>query len=170
MLFSGDALRLCKCDGVPYLCNRLKCYLSGDALHGSGSRINPIKCHRSCVIHYFPDPLGSLHMYIQHFVYVFVNDSLPKSLSHIFEYNRDIHRHNTRHNNDPRPLKTNSDIMRRSLLCRGPILWMDLNIRNLRTKHIFKKESCKIFYEHTRLNHREWCTFSTKHRLGLHLQ
>ena len=36
-------------------------------------------------------------MYIQHFVYEFVNDSLPKSLSHIFEYNRDIHRHNTRH-------------------------------------------------------------------------
>ena len=26
-------------------------------------------------------------MYIQHFVYEFVNDSLPKSLSHIFEYN-----------------------------------------------------------------------------------
>ena len=23
----------------------------------SGSRINPIKCYRSCVIHYFPDPL-----------------------------------------------------------------------------------------------------------------
>ena len=58
MLFSGDALRLCKCCGVPqmYLCNRLKCYLSGDVLHGSGSRINPIKCRR-CVIHYFPDPL-----------------------------------------------------------------------------------------------------------------
>ena len=80
-------------------------------------------------------------MYIQHFVYEFVNDSLPKSLSHIFEYNRDIHRHNTRHSNDPRPLKANSDIMRRSLLCRGPILWIDLNIdiRNSRTKHIFKK-------------------------------
>ena len=46
--------------GVPqmYLCNRFKCYISGDALHGSGSRINPIKCHRSCVIHYFPDPLA----------------------------------------------------------------------------------------------------------------
>ena len=60
MLFSGDALRLCKCDGVPriYLCNRLKCYLSGDALHGSGSRIHPIKCHRICVIHYFPDPFS----------------------------------------------------------------------------------------------------------------
>ena len=43
-------------------------------------------------------------MYIQHFVYEFVNDSLPKSLSHIFEYNRDIHRHNTRHSYDPRPL------------------------------------------------------------------
>ena len=80
-------------------------------------------------------------MYIQHFVYEFVNDSLPKSLSHIFEYNRDIHRHNTRHSNDPRPLKAISDIMRRSLLCRGPILWIDLNIdiRNSRTKHIFKK-------------------------------
>ena len=80
-------------------------------------------------------------MYIQHFVYQFVNDSLPKSLLHIFEYNRDIHRHNTRHSNDSRPLKANSDIMRRSLLCRGPILWIDLNIdiRNSRTKHIFKK-------------------------------
>ena len=73
-------------------------------------------------------------MYIQHCVYEFVNDSLPKSLSHIFEYNRDIHRHNTRHINDPRPLKANADIMRRRLLCRGPILWMDLNIdiRNCR--------------------------------------
>ena len=30
VLFSEDALRLCKCDGVPrmYLYNRLKCYLS----------------------------------------------------------------------------------------------------------------------------------------------
>ena len=42
-----------------YLCN---CYLSGDALHGSGSRINPIKCYRSCAIHYFQDPPGSLQL------------------------------------------------------------------------------------------------------------
>ena len=49
---------------------RPKCYLSGDAFHGSGSRINPIKCHRTCVIHYFPDPLGSLHIYIHDNLYV----------------------------------------------------------------------------------------------------
>ena len=66
VLFSGNALRLYKCYGIPrmYLCNRLKCYLWGDALHGSGSRINPIKCHRSCVIHYFPNPPGSLHVWL----------------------------------------------------------------------------------------------------------
>ena len=62
------------------------------------------------------------NMYIQHLVYGFVNDSLPKSLSHIFKYNRDIHRHHSGHSNNPRPLKANSDIMRISLLCRGPIL------------------------------------------------
>ena len=38
-----------------------KCYLSGDDLHGSGSQINHVECHRTCVIHYYPDPLGSLH-------------------------------------------------------------------------------------------------------------
>ena len=47
-------------------------------------------------------------MYIQPFGYEFVNDSLPKSLSHMFEENRDIHRHNTRHSNDSMPLKANS--------------------------------------------------------------
>ena len=64
MLFSGDVLRLCTCYSIPqmYLCNWLKCYLSGDALHGSKSRINPIKCYRSCAIHYFLDPPGSLQL------------------------------------------------------------------------------------------------------------
>ena len=37
----------------------LKCYLSGDALHGSGSRLNPIKRHLCCDL----KPLSSLHMY-----------------------------------------------------------------------------------------------------------
>ena len=31
------------------------------------SRINPIKCYRSCVIHFFQDPPGSLH--IEEFIY-----------------------------------------------------------------------------------------------------
>ena len=49
--------------GIPGLRAILwRCYLSGDALHGSVSRINPIKCYQSCVIHYFPDSPGSLQL------------------------------------------------------------------------------------------------------------
>ena len=44
-----------------YLIFGLSATTRGDALHGSGSRINPIKCYRSCVIHSFQDPPGSLH-------------------------------------------------------------------------------------------------------------
>ena len=45
-----------------YLCNWLKCYLSGDDLHGSGSRINPIKCYRELCYTLFPSPPGSLQL------------------------------------------------------------------------------------------------------------
>ena len=54
-----DRSRVGSFPSVP--CNCLKCYRSGDALHGSGSLINPIKCYRSCAMHYFQDPPGSLH-------------------------------------------------------------------------------------------------------------
>ena len=42
---------LYECDSILriYLYVWLKCYLSGDALHGSGSRINPIKRYLCCV-------------------------------------------------------------------------------------------------------------------------
>ena len=33
-----------------------------------------------------------------------------------------------------------------------------------------KRIIVQIIYEHTKLNHKEWCTFFAKHRLGLHLQ
>ena len=45
---------------VPYAW--LKCYLSGDALHGSGSRIIPIKRYRCCVTSYSQTPLVRYNM------------------------------------------------------------------------------------------------------------
>ena len=48
MLLSGDALRPRECDSVLRM-YQYKCYLSGDALHGSGTQINPIKRHLCCV-------------------------------------------------------------------------------------------------------------------------
>ena len=67
MLFSGDVLRVCKCDGVPQM--YLYIGLSATSLEmistaQLGSQINPVKCHRTCVIHYYLDPLG-LILYVQ---------------------------------------------------------------------------------------------------------
>ena len=67
VLLSGDVLRLCECDSILRMYVWLKCYLSGDALHGSGSRINPTKHYRCCVTSYSkmlppPPPPGSLQL------------------------------------------------------------------------------------------------------------
>ena len=51
MLLAGGALQLYKCVSILhiYLYVCLKCYLSGDDIHGSGSRINPIKRYLCCI-------------------------------------------------------------------------------------------------------------------------
>ena len=53
---------LYECDSILriYLYVWLKCYLSGDPLHGSGSRINPIK--RYLCYKFIPKPISSLQL------------------------------------------------------------------------------------------------------------
>ncbi len=78
---------------------------------------------------------------ILQFMYSLVNGKLPLPLQHIFEYQRDIHGYITRHVNDPRPMRANTELMNKSLLCRGPQMWMELegNIKAAKTKKIFKR-------------------------------
>ena len=102
--------------------------------------------------------LRDMYMYIQHFVYEFVNDILPEALSHIFEYNRDIPRHNTRHGNDPRPPKANSDIMRKSLIQGSNFLdGSKYRHQELENQTYFQETSYATLSTKIQLNHREWC-------------
>ena len=48
------------------------------------------------------------------YMYIFVNDDLPAPLLETFVYHRDVHTHATRHQNDPKPPKANSDLLARS--------------------------------------------------------
>ena len=52
------------------------------------------------------------------------------------------HEHNTRHSSDPRSPSVNSNVMRRSFLYMGPILWMNLDdqVKSSKSKSIFKRK------------------------------
>ncbi len=75
------------------------------------------------------------------FMYDFVNGLLPEPLLGIYRYHGNIHEHETRHSTDPRPPKVNSEAMRRSLLYKGPCLWLtlDYHMKSSRSKLVFKK-------------------------------
>ena len=79
---------------------------------------------------------------IKQFVYEFVNMTLPNPLLATYTYHGDRHEHNTRHNTDPRSPSVNSNVMRRSFLYMGPILWMNLDdqVKSSKSKTIFKRK------------------------------
>ena len=68
-----------------------------------------------------------------------MNDDLPAPVLETFVYHRDVHTHATRHQNDPKPPK--SDLLARSCICKAPIIWMnqEQSIRNANSKSIFKR-------------------------------
>ena len=85
--------------------------------------------------------LKDLHdVHVCTFMYAYVNGKVPVPLSTIYDQNREGHRHNTRHANDPKLPKCQTDLARRSLLYRGPLLWMDLQhpMKTSATKQTFK--------------------------------
>ena len=79
---------------------------------------------------------------IKQFVYEFVNMTLPNPLLATYTYHGDRHEHNTRHSTDPRSPSVNSNVMRRSFLYMGPILWMKLDdqVKSSKSKSIFKRK------------------------------
>ena len=84
------------------------------------------------------------------YMYRFVNDDLPAPLLETFVYHRDVHTHATRHQNDPKPPKANSDLLARSFICKAPIIWMNLDqsIRNANSKSTFKRIIKKSMISH----------------------
>ena len=60
---------------------------------------------------------------IKQFVYEFGNMTLPDPLLATYTYHGYIHEHNTRDSTDPRSPIVNSNVLRRSFLYMGPILW-----------------------------------------------
>ena len=69
-------------------------------------------------------------------MYRFVNDDLPAPLFETFVYHRDVHTCVTRHQNDPKPLKANSDLVATSCICKSTMIWMnqDKSIKNAKNK------------------------------------
>ena len=75
-------------------------------------------------------------------IYDFVNQRLPDPLLDLYIYHGDSHDHETRHSTDPKPPATNSELMRRSFLYKGPLLWLSLSnsIRSSSSKYTFKNK------------------------------
>ena len=73
----------------------------------------------------------------------FVNGMLPLPLLSIYECQSDAHEYNTRQSTGPRHMKAHTDMMHRSFLCKGPILWSELdgNIKSSKTKTNFQNSS-----------------------------
>ena len=61
------------------------------------------------------------------FMFDFINNNLPVSLSSIYEYPSDDHTYNTRHRTDPKLPKVYSELARRSVFYTGPNLWLTLD-------------------------------------------
>ena len=80
------------------------------------------------------------------FMYSFVNNLLPEPLLFIFEFQRNVHGHLTRHRDDPRPLKAQSDLLSRSFLCKGPTEWMALDddCKSAISKSSFQNKVLKV--------------------------
>ena len=74
------------------------------------------------------------------FIFRYVNATLPLPLLQLFDFQYDIHGHNTRHSKDLRPPQFNTALMKRSFLYDGPELWMNLDesIKNAGTRNILK--------------------------------
>jgi hypothetical protein len=66
----------------------------------------------------------------------FVHRNLSTTLLGLFEYHAEGHGLNTRHRNDPKLPKFQTELVRRSLLYRGPQEWMNLDaeIKNATSK------------------------------------
>ena len=94
--------------------------------------------------------IGDLYeLHLLQFMYDFVNQSLPHRLLNLYDYNTDIHNHNTRHSTDPRPPRCNIDAARRSFLVRAPSVWMGLDTlmkqsasKRALTRHITRTKIC----------------------------
>ena len=72
---------------------------------------------------------------------------LPLPLLSIYECQSDTHEYNTRQS--PRHMKAHTDLMHRSSLCKGPILWSELdgNIKSSKTKTNFKIRATRRIME-----------------------
>ena len=70
------------------------------------------------------------------YMYIFVNDDLPAPLLETFVCHRDVHTHATRHQNDPKPPKANSDLLARSFICKAPIIWMNQDQRIIKASEM----------------------------------
>ena len=82
-------------------------------------------------------------------IYEFVNGMLPLPLLSIYECQSDTHEYNTRQSTGPRHMKAHTDLMHRSFLCKGPILWSELdgNIKSSKTKTNFKIRATRRIME-----------------------
>ena len=74
---------------------------------------------------------------------------LPLPLLSIYECQSDTHEYNTRQSTGPRHMKAHTDLMHRSFLCKGPILWskLDGNIKSSKTKTNFKIRATRRIME-----------------------
>ena len=94
--------------------------------------------------------LKDIHnLHVEQFIYEFVNGMLPLPLLSIYECQSDTHEYNTRQSTGPRHMKAHTDLMHRSFLCKGPILWskLDGNIKSSKTKTNFKIRATRRIME-----------------------
>ena len=86
---------------------------------------------------------NDLHdLHINGIMYQFVNQKLPSPLLDMFEYQADDYSYNTRHIKDPKIPKFQKDIVRRSLLYKGPHNWfnLDADVKATTSKKAFMKK------------------------------
>ena len=95
-----------------------------------------------------PYPIWGFIVYIIILLLRCTTDTTRASYTHC--YHRDVHTHATRHQNDPKPPKANSDLLARSFICKAPIIWMNLDqsIRNANSKSTFKRIIKKSMISH----------------------
>ena len=74
------------------------------------------------------------------FMYNFMQKELPGPLLTIYNLHGDSHEHNTRHRTDPIAPNVNAEVMRKSYLYSGPIIWMSLNnsLKSSKNKRQFR--------------------------------
>ena len=83
-------------------------------------RTSADKFYKTCKILKISD-IAKLEML--KFVYNFVHGNLPRSLLNLFNFNYNVHEHNTRQSSDPHAEHSKSSLVSNSFLRKGPDLW-----------------------------------------------